>query len=174
MAVAVKRILNKRQLAKLLLILALCCFFYIFSYDYGRSSLAPELKSLKAELSRQKDELFRLRREMGQLREHLSALPFTAGGPDRSRPPTAGQRLLNLRADASETLFDHQLSLVLLEHSQLDREAVIQFNFLQESRVITRKIPLGGAFRFELAGREKLLILEELKPGSVVVKIINV
>ena len=137
-----------------MLLAVLCALVYYVSYDHGRESLKFRLKEQESRFQEEQD---RLLLEIRRVRDQLSDCLAAQGGAE-----PAGAIRVALRTNQSQTLFDNQLTLSVLDLDSEAGQVRVQLNFLLENRLVIGELAVGGSLRFSLGGRDWAVVVNGL------------
>jgi len=165
-------------LVRIIALIGLCALVYYFSFDQGRRSLQVKIARLESEIQSKDRMIEALAMEVRRQKEKTARLEKqiqqSGGTTTPAATPEKPQTRFLVRLGATRMLFEQRLAVALVDLDRFSKTATLKLNYIESRRTQTVKVQVGQSLPLSLDGASFTLLVEELQPNAVVLRVFPV
>ncbi|MFH1136052.1 MAG: hypothetical protein V1816_08185 [Pseudomonadota bacterium] len=165
--------LQKDKLVRVLALIVLCALVYYFSFDQGRASTSGKVRQLEKALAAKEQVIASLAGNLDRLKKELEVKEKAGKVFGAGAAADAAEGRFSIRLNSSRMLFGDRAAVACLAISPDGPRATLQFNDLGEGSIKSETLGVGQAVRVEFGDQAFTLILEQIYPSYVSVRILR-
>ena len=165
--------LRKENLVRVAALIFLCALVYYFSFDQGRTSESGKIRRLEQTVAAKERVIETLAGEIDRLKKELAkrSAPGTSASLDANADSAEGR--FTIRVNTSRMLFDNRAAVACLGIDRDGPQAVLQFNDLRDGTIKTQTMGVGKALGVDFGDQSYTVVLEQIYPSYVSVRVIG-
>lgn len=165
------------RIIRFIAIIGLCTLVYYFSYDQGRRAQRSHTEKAIQNLRAKEKVIETLAVEVSRLKNKVANLEdqLKSGSSETAPSSETGQvasRIL-IRLGATRTLLNQQLVVACLNVDRSKKQATLRLNYIHEKKIEQVSPRLGETIEIKLPGKTHILLLDEIRATSVILKLLT-